>query len=157
MPTPLSAIALSILVDDAPDALHEGYCTLVEYRWIWETCFGDSRAQFLWEKARVQKARFDEAMAGRRNTACRPAAARAVDAAAAETGRYAAGSGRPEIMGRLAPLATGCALISWCYVATHYNGWLYRGGRLVNNGLFSRPRYEAQFPRISLNVAGSYE
>jgi hypothetical protein len=58
---------------------------------------------------------------------------------------------------RVGPLVVGCALISSCYVATHYSGWLYRGGRLVNNGIFSRPRYEAQFPAIPLNVPGSYE
>ncbi len=58
---------------------------------------------------------------------------------------------------RFAPLVVGCALISSCYVATHYSGWLYRGGRLVNNGIFSRPRYEAQFPAIVLNVPRSYE
>jgi hypothetical protein len=29
--------------------------------------------------------------------------------------------------------------------------------RLVNNGGFSRPRYEAQFAKIPLNVPGSYE
>jgi hypothetical protein len=34
---------------------------------------------------------------------------------------------------------------------------LYQGGLLVDNGLFSRPRYEAQFPAIALNVTGSYE
>jgi hypothetical protein len=67
------------------------------------------------------------------------------------------GSVRSEVMRRFAPLVAGCALVSSCYVATHYSGWLYRGGRLVNNGLFSRPRYEAQFPRIPLDVPGSYE
>lgn len=58
---------------------------------------------------------------------------------------------------RFGPVVVGCALISSCYVATHYSGWLYRGGRLANNGIFSRPRYEAQFPAIPLNVSGSYE
>ena len=58
---------------------------------------------------------------------------------------------------RLGPLIVACALMSSCYVATHYTGWLYRGGRLVNNGIFSRPRYEAQFPAIALNIPGSYE
>jgi hypothetical protein len=50
-----------------------------------------------------------------------------------------------------------CALVSSCYVATHFDGWRYEGGRLVNNGLFSRPRFEAPFPAISFNVPGSYE
>jgi hypothetical protein len=60
-------------------------------------------------------------------------------------------------MRRAVPLVAGCALISSCYVATHYAGWQYRGGPLVDNGLFSRPRFEAHFPAISLNVPGSYE
>ncbi len=60
-------------------------------------------------------------------------------------------------MRRAVPLVAGCALISSCYVATHCEGWRYRGGRLVNNGLFSRPRFEAQFPAIPLNGPGSYE
>jgi hypothetical protein len=47
--------------------------------------------------------------------------------------------------------------MSSCYVGTHYRGWRYRGGRLVNNGIFSRPRFEAQFPPIALNVPGTYE
>ena len=58
---------------------------------------------------------------------------------------------------RLAPLVIGCVLISSCYVATHYPGWQFRGGRLVNHGLFSRPRFEAQFAAIPLNTPGSYE
>jgi hypothetical protein len=37
------------MVEDVPDVLHEGYCTLDEYRWICERCFGHFRAQFLWE------------------------------------------------------------------------------------------------------------
>jgi hypothetical protein len=60
-------------------------------------------------------------------------------------------------MRRVAPLIVGCVVVSSCYVATHYEGWRYRGGPLVNNGLFSRPRYEARFPAISFNVPGSYE
>jgi hypothetical protein len=61
------------------------------------------------------------------------------------------------MMRRSAAVIFACVLISSCYVATHYSGWRYRGGRLVNNGLFSRPRYEAQFPAIALNVPGNYE
>jgi hypothetical protein len=61
------------------------------------------------------------------------------------------------MMRRFTPLVVGCAVISSCYAATHYRGWLYRGGRLVDNGIFSYPRYEAQFPAIAANVAGSYE
>ncbi len=60
-------------------------------------------------------------------------------------------------MRRIVPLIVGSVLVSSCYVATHYSGWRYRGGPLVNNGLFSRPRYEAPFPAIRFNVPGSYE
>jgi hypothetical protein len=49
--------------------------------------------------------------------------------------------------------ALGC---SGCYVATHYQGWQYRGGTFTNHGLLARPRYVAQFPEISLNLPGSY-
>lgn len=54
-------------------------------------------------------------------------------------------------------LVISCVLVSSCYVGTHYDGWRYRGGQLVNNGLFSRPRYEARFPAISFRASGSYE
>jgi hypothetical protein len=54
------------------------------------------------------------------------------------------------------PLA-GFALVSSCYVATLVDGWRYEGGQIVNNGLFSRPRFEASFPAISFNAPGSYE
>ena len=60
-------------------------------------------------------------------------------------------------MRRFTPLVVACAVTSSCYVATHYSGWRYRGGRLVNNGIFSRPRYEAQFAPMALNVPGGYE
>ena len=43
------------------------------------------------------------------------------------------------------------------YVGTHYAGWFYRGGPLRNHGLFTRPRYEAPFAPVPMNVAGSYE
>lgn len=60
-------------------------------------------------------------------------------------------------MRRLAPLIAGCVLVSSCYVATHYDGWRYRGGPFANHGLFARPRYEARFAAIPFNVPGSYE
>ena len=41
-------------------------------------------------------------------------------------------------------------------LATHYQGWQYRGGRFTNHGLLTRPRYVAQFPEISINLPGSY-
>ncbi len=31
-----------------PDALHAGYATLDEYRWVCEVCFGDFRERFGW-------------------------------------------------------------------------------------------------------------
>jgi hypothetical protein len=37
------------MVDDLPDVLHAGYCTLDEYRWICATCFRDFRVRFRWE------------------------------------------------------------------------------------------------------------
>ena len=58
---------------------------------------------------------------------------------------------------RLRPLIVACALMSSCYIATHYSGWRFRGGRLVNKGIFSRPRFEAQFSAVPLNVPGNYE
>ena len=58
---------------------------------------------------------------------------------------------------RLAPLIAGCVLISSCYVATHYDGWRYQGGPIINNGLFARPRYKAPLPAIPCNVPGTYE
>ena len=60
-------------------------------------------------------------------------------------------------MRRFTPLVVACAATSSCYVATHYSGWRYGGGRLVDNGIFSYPRYEAQFAPIALNVPGVYE
>ena len=58
---------------------------------------------------------------------------------------------------RFGLLIAGCTLVSSCYVATHYDGWRYQGGRLVNNGLFSRPRFEAPLPTVPFNVPGRYE
>ena len=37
------------LVGELPDVLHEGYCTLDEYRWICKSCFADFRDQFQWK------------------------------------------------------------------------------------------------------------
>ena len=37
------------MVEETPDVLHEGYCTLDEYRWICSTCFADFRARFSWD------------------------------------------------------------------------------------------------------------
>ena len=48
-------------------------------------------------------------------------------------------------------------VITVYYVATHYAGWSYRGGPLLNHGLFTRPRYEARFASLPMNVAGTYE
>jgi hypothetical protein len=36
------------MVEDLPDVLHEGYCTLDEYRWICATCFADFKGRFGW-------------------------------------------------------------------------------------------------------------
>jgi hypothetical protein len=54
-------------------------------------------------------------------------------------------------------LAVACALIGFYHAATHYCGWLYRGGRIVNYGLFSRPQYEAHFAPVTLDAAGAHE
>ena len=35
-------------VEDRPDVMHEGYCTLDEYRWICGPCFADFQALFEW-------------------------------------------------------------------------------------------------------------
>ena len=48
------------------------------------------------------------------------------------------------------------ALLAASFVATHYRAWLYRGGRLVDHGIFSQPRYEAVFAEIPLNAPGTY-
>lgn len=50
----------------------------------------------------------------------------------------------------------GSVLLSACYVATHYRAWQYRGGRLIDNGVLSRPRYLAQFADIPFNVPATY-
>jgi hypothetical protein len=35
-------------VEDAPNVLHEGYCTPDEYRWICSECFNDFKQLFEW-------------------------------------------------------------------------------------------------------------
>jgi hypothetical protein len=34
--------------EDGPDVLHVGYCTLVDYYWICDTCFRDFEKRFAW-------------------------------------------------------------------------------------------------------------
>jgi|SRR5687768_1103108 hypothetical protein len=59
---------------------------------------------------------------------------------------------------RYTALIAGGIFVSSCYVATHYDGWRYQGGRIMNYGLFSRPRFEAPLlPSLPLNVPGRYE
>jgi len=36
------------MVEDFPDAMHEGYCTLDEYHWICSQCFEDFKDMFAW-------------------------------------------------------------------------------------------------------------
>ena len=57
---------------------------------------------------------------------------------------------------RIGLFVAGSVLVSSCYVATHYIGWRYRGGRLIDNGILSRPRYQAQFGDVPFNVPGTY-
>jgi hypothetical protein len=61
------------------------------------------------------------------------------------------------MMRRFTPIIVGSVLVCSGYTATHYKGWLYRGGPLFDHGILSRPRYEAQFPAVPLNAAGSYQ
>ena len=35
-------------VEDRPEVLHAGFCTLDEYHWICEACFHDFKARFQW-------------------------------------------------------------------------------------------------------------
>jgi hypothetical protein len=35
-------------VEEGPGIVHEGYCTLDEYRWICSTCFDDFKERFDW-------------------------------------------------------------------------------------------------------------
>ena len=37
------------MVEDLPDALHQGYATKDDYRWICERCFADFRDMFEWK------------------------------------------------------------------------------------------------------------
>lgn len=36
-------------IGEGGDALHEGYCTLDEYRWVCAGCFDDFREHFEWK------------------------------------------------------------------------------------------------------------
>jgi hypothetical protein len=36
-------------VEDLPDVLHAGYCTLDGYRWVCKSCFEDFRGRFQWK------------------------------------------------------------------------------------------------------------
>jgi hypothetical protein len=36
------------MVEDAPDALHVGYATEDDYRWICDSCFAEFKDQFRW-------------------------------------------------------------------------------------------------------------
>lgn len=56
---------------------------------------------------------------------------------------------------RLWPLAAGVFLLTG-YVWTHYAGWRYRGGPLIDHGLLGNPRYEAPFSGIPFDLGGSY-
>ena len=38
----------TFIVEDYPDVLHDGYCTLDEYRWICGDCFEDFKEMFVW-------------------------------------------------------------------------------------------------------------
>ena len=37
------------MIEDLPDALHQGYATKDDYRWICERCFADFRHMFEWK------------------------------------------------------------------------------------------------------------
>ena len=39
------------MVEDVPDVLHEGYCTLDDYHWICGKCFDDFKELFGWRVA----------------------------------------------------------------------------------------------------------
>jgi hypothetical protein len=41
--------------ESEPDALHAGYTTADEYRWVCPTCFADFRERFGWHVAGVAK------------------------------------------------------------------------------------------------------
>jgi hypothetical protein len=53
-------------------------------------------------------------------------------------------------------LLGAAVLLAVCYIATHYRAWLYRGGRLIDHGIFSQPRFEAVFAEIPLDRPGTY-
>ena len=41
--------------DLIPEALHEGYATLDNYRWICASCFNDFREKFAWTLAELEE------------------------------------------------------------------------------------------------------
>jgi hypothetical protein len=43
-------------VEDRPEVLHEGYCTLDEYNWVCTGCFADFREMFGWREVTVPEA-----------------------------------------------------------------------------------------------------
>ena len=43
-------------VEERPDVLHEGYCTLNEYHWICADCFEDFKERFDWRVVAVERA-----------------------------------------------------------------------------------------------------
>ncbi len=40
------------MVEDHPEVLHQGYCTLDDYRWICSECFSDFKEMFEWRVVR---------------------------------------------------------------------------------------------------------
>ena len=77
--------------------------------------------------------------------------------AAAEPEPLASGRMTSQRLRRFGSLIAVCMLVSSYYVATHYEGWRYQGGQIVNNGLFSQPRFEAPLASVPFNVPGTYE
>jgi hypothetical protein len=43
------------MVEELPDVLHVGYCTLDEYHWICEVCFQDFTSRFGWTVERADE------------------------------------------------------------------------------------------------------
>lgn len=44
------------MVENLPDVLHEGYCTLDGYRWVCARCFTDFKELFRWELVDPERA-----------------------------------------------------------------------------------------------------